>query len=557
MEEEKKTVKLEINGSTYEYPQGTSLAVIAEDFRKDYPHDITLAMVGRKLHELHHTVKEDAAVSFVTTADDIGHKTYKRSCSMLFLSAVYHTGGYDRIRRIVLHFSVSSGFYYTIDGDVKLDEEFIRRVEEHMHEIADRKMPILKRNISTSEAVDLFRKYRMNDKVQLFSTRLASHVNIYSLGEYEDYYYGYMMNHTGYLKYFKLYPYQGGIVLQMPEAAHPEEVPPFEAEDNLFRTQMLSEEWAERLQISTIGSLNANVIAQESRHTILVAEAQQESRISYIADQIQQNKNIKFVMIAGPSSSGKTTFSQRLMIQLSARGLVPHYVGVDNYFKNRDETPTGPNGEKDFESLSAIDVKGFNEDMMTLLRGEKKEMPVYDFVEGRRTYKGDFIRLEKNDLLVIEGIHCLNDELSYSLPKESKFKIYISALTQLNIDEHNRIPSTDGRLIRRIVRDYRTRGYSASATLSMWNSVRRGEMEHIFPYQEGADLIFNSALLYELSVLKLYAQPLLFQVQEDDPQYYEAKRLLKFLNYFIGVPSDDVPHNSLLREFIGGGCFHL
>jgi uridine kinase len=418
-------------------------------------------------------------------------------------------------------------------------------------------MPILKRNISTSEAVDLFRKYRMNDKVQLFSTRLASHVNIYSLGEYEDYYYGYMMNHTGYLKYFKLYPYQGGIVLQMPEAAHPEEVPPFEAEDNLFRTQMLSEEWAERLQISTIGSLNANVIAQESRHTILVAEAQQESRISYIADQIQQNKNIKFVMIAGPSSSGKTTFSQRLMIQLSARGLVPHYVGVDNYFKNRDETPTGPNGEKDFESLSAIDVKGFNEDMMTLLRGEKKEMPVYDFVEGRRTYKGDFIRLEKNDLLVIEGIHCLNDELSYSLPKESKFKIYISALTQLNIDEHNRIPSTDGRLIRRIVRDYRTRGYSASATLSMWNSVRRGEMEHIFPYQEGADLIFNSALLYELSVLKLYAQPLLFQVQEDDPQYYEAKRLLKFLNYFIGVPSDDVPHNSLLREFIGGGCFHL
>jgi len=557
MNEPKKTVTLTIGGKEYSYPKDTSLSVIARDFQKDEPHDIVLAMINGKLHELHHAAREDAEIRFVTTADEIGHKTYKRSCSMLFLSAVYHIGGYEKIRRVVLHFSVSSGFFYTIEGDVEIDGTFIKKVEDHMHEIVEKKIPIIKRTVSTNEAIDLFKRHHMPDKEQLFRTRLASRVNIYKLGEFEDYYYGFMTNHTGYLKYFKLYPYQGGIVLQMPEADRPEEVPPFAEEDKLFSVQILGESWAQKMGIDTIGELNSNVIAGKTRQTILIAEALMETRISSIADQIQNRKKVKFVMIAGPSSSGKTTFSQRLMIQLFARGLKPHYVGVDNYFKDRTDTPVGEDGRKDFESLAAIDVKGFNEDMTKLLSGEKVEMPVYDFVEGRRTYKGDIIKLEENDLLVIEGIHCLNDKLSYSLPKESEFRIYISALTQLNIDEHNRIPSTDGRLIRRIVRDYRTRGYSARETLSMWNSVRQGEIEHIFPFQEKSDVIFNSALLYELSVLKLYAQPLLFQVEEDDPQYYEAKRLLKFLDYFIGVPADDVPHNSILREFIGGGCFRL
>ena len=262
-------------------------------------------------------------------------------------------------------------------------------------------------------------------------------------------------------------------------------------------------------------------------------------------------------MIAGPSSSGKTTFSQRLSVQLFAHGLKPHFIGVDNYYVNRDDTPLDENGEKDYECLEAVDIKQFNEDMTSLLNGERVDIPVFNFVEGKREYRGNYLQLGPDDILVIEGIHCLNDRLSYTLPKESKYKIYISALTQLNIDEHNRIPTTDGRLIRRMVRDARTRGTSASKTLSMWASVRRGEQKNIFPYQESADAMFNSALIYELAVLKQYAEPALFQIPKDDPCYQEAKRLLKFLDYFVGIPSTDVPNNSILREFIGGGCFKL
>ena len=262
-------------------------------------------------------------------------------------------------------------------------------------------------------------------------------------------------------------------------------------------------------------------------------------------------------MIAGPSSSGKTTFSHRLSIQLSAHGLKPHPIAVDNYFVNRAETPLDEEGNYNFECLEAIDVKQFNEDMTALLRGEEVSMPSFNFKTGQREYRGDSLSLGPDDVLVIEGIHCLNDKLSFSLPAESKFRIYISALTQLNIDEHNRIPTTDGRLIRRIVRDARTRGASAKATIAMWNSVRRGEEENIFPYQESADVMFNSALIYELAVLKLYAEPLLFSIQPGEPEYNEAKRLLKFLDYFVGVPSEAIPHNSILREFVGGGCFDV
>ena len=290
---------------------------------------------------------------------------------------------------------------------------------------------------------------------------------------------------------------------------------------------------------------------------ILIAEALQESKISQIADRISNDRTRKFVMIAGPSSSGKTTFSHRLSIQLSAHGLKPHPIAVDNYFVNREETPLDEEGNYNFECLEAIDVKQFNEDMTALLRGEEVSMPSFNFKTGQREYRGDLLQLGPDDVLVIEGIHCLNDKLSFSLPAESKFRIYISALTQLNIDEHNRIPTTDGRLIRRIVRDARTRGASAKATIAMWNSVRRGEEENIFPYQESADVMFNSALIYELAVLKLYAEPLLFSIQPGEPEYNEAKRLLKFLDYFVGVPSEAIPHNSILREFVGGGCFDV
>ena len=303
--------------------------------------------------------------------------------------------------------------------------------------------------------------------------------------------------------------------------------------------------------------MNDYFVKKDAGELILTQEAYQEGKIAEIAAEIAANPKKKLVMIAGPSSSGKTTFSHRLSIQLAAHGLKPHPIPVDDYFKNREETPKDENGNYNFECLEAIDTELFNHDMNALLCGERVEMPCFNFVTGKREYRGKVRQLGENDILVIEGIHCLNDALSYSLPKENKFKIYISALTSLNIDEHNRIPTTDGRLIRRIVRDARTRGTSAKQTIAMWPSVRRGEENYIFPYQEDADVMFNSALIYELAVLKMYAEPLLFGIGKDEPEYQEAKRLLKFLDYFVGIPNDSVPVNSLLREFIGGGCFNV
>ena len=546
-----------IDGNSYDYPDGTTYAEIAADFQKGFDHPILLVEANRRLRELHHTVTRDTRLRFLTMEDFDGYRTYQRSCSMLFLSAVYHVGGYDKIRRVILHFTIGQGFYYTIEGDVEINEEFLKKVELHMWEIVDRDLPITKRSVSTAEAVELFRKYKMRDKEKLFRTRLSSTVNLYRLGEFEDYYYGYMAHSTGALTRFRLHLYQDGIIMQIPPRRNALEIPEFEPQDKLFEAQRSGEIWAEKVGIDMIGDLNARVIAQQTRSMILLSEALQESRLSTLADQIVARGGVKFVMIAGPSSSGKTTFSQRLCVQLEARGLKPHYIGIDNYFVNRDDTPLDADGKKDYECLEAVDVPGFQADMKKLLAGETVPMPTYDFVEGKRVYKGNTITLGPEDLLVIEGIHGLNDRLSSDLPSESKYKIYISALTQLNIDEHNRIPSTDGRLLRRMVRDNRTRGHSASATLAMWESVRRGEDRHIFPFQESADFIFNSALPYEMAVIKQYAQPLLFQVDEKDPMYAEARRLLKFLDYFLPIPADDVPADSILREFVGGGCFQL
>ena len=318
-----------------------------------------------------------------------------------------------------------------------------------------------------------------------------------------------------------------------------------------------STEWGRRMGLETVGALNDRISQGDMAHMILIQEALQEKKIAEIAAMIAARKDAKFVMIAGPSSSGKTTFSHRLSVQLEAIGLKPHPIAVDNYFVNRVDSPRDEQGNYNYEALESLDVACFNRDMTALLAGERVELPYYNFKKGVREYKGNFLKLGTEDILVIEGIHCLNDRLSHSLPKESKFKIYISALTQLNIDEHNRIPTTDGRLIRRMVRDARTRGSSAQETIKMWPSVRKGEEENIFPFQEEADAMFNSALIYELAVLKQYAEPLLFSIPKESDEYIEAKRLLKFLDYFIGVSSEDIPKNSILREFIGGSCLDV
>lgn len=550
-------VSVKILGKQREYPYGTSYSKIVQEYEGATRYPIVLVMMNGKLCELHKKLKKDGILEFITTGDEIGHKTYKRSASLLLLKAVYHIAGHENIRKVTLHYSVSSGFYYTIDGNVEITETFLEQVRNYMMELVERKVPILKRSVGTSEAIELFHRHGMYDKEKLFRFRRVSRVNLYSLEDFEDYFYGYMVNHTGYLKHFALYPYDAGFVLQLPAQETPEKVPEFEPRPKIFQVQKESAKWGEMIQTETVGDLNEQIVKQGANQLILIAEALQESKISQIARQIAEAGNRKFIMIAGPSSSGKTTFSQRLSVQLSAHGLRPHAIGVDNYFVNREDTPLDKNGNYNFECLEAIDVKQFNEDMIRLLNGEQVELPRFNFKTGKREYRGNYLQLGKEDVLVIEGIHCLNDRLSSSLPTESKFKIYISALTQLNIDEHNRIPTTDGRLIRRIVRDARTRGTTAKATIAMWNSVRRGEEENIFPYQESADVMFNSALIYELAVLKLYAEPLLFSITKEDPEYNEAKRLLKFLDYFVGVPSEAIPHNSILREFVGGGCFEL
>ena len=338
---------------------------------------------------------------------------------------------------------------------------------------------------------------------------------------------------------------------------NPEAVPEFAPPAKLFNVLKETTMWSEMLDMHTVGALNEHIAKGSIGEMMLVHEALQEQKITDIVKMIESRPGIKFVMIAGPSSSGKTTFSHRLSIQLMARGFKPHPIAVDDYFVEREQTPVDENGDYDFEALEAVDVELFNSHMTQLLAGEEVSMPTFNFKMGRKEYNGKTLKLGEDDILVIEGIHCLNDKLSYSLPVESKFKIYISALTQLNVDEHNRVASTDGRLIRRMVRDYRTRGASAKKTLSMWESVRRGEEKNIFPYQEQADVMFNSSLAYEISVLKPYVEPLLFSIGENEPEYYEAKRLLKFLDYFLTCQTEYIPNNSILREFVGGGCFKV
>lgn len=552
-----KMCKVTVGSREKAYPDGTPFGEIVKDFDQDCKYPVVLVTVDGKLRELHKKIHRDCRISLVTVADSIGHKTYKRSMNLLLLKAVYHVAGHEKIRKIVLHFTVGEGFYYTIDGDVTIDQPFLDQVETYMHELVEKHAPVMKRSVSTASALDLFHKYGMYDKEKLFRYRRSSRVNIYNLEEFEDYFYGYMVWHTGYLKYFKLYPYDEGLVMQMPTRKEPEKLPPFTPSPKIFQVQKEAEKWGEMMGVSVVGELNEKISKGKMQELLLISEALQEGRISKIAEQIIKRGGVKFVMIAGPSSSGKTTFSHRLSIQLAAHGMKPHPIAVDNYFIDRHLTPVDEFGEKNFECLEAIDVEQFNKDMLELLEGKRVEMPVFNFKTGTREYKGDFLQLDKDDILVIEGIHGLNDRLSYALPKESKFKIYLSALTQLNIDEHNRIPTTDGRLIRRIVRDARTRGTSAKETIARWPSVRRGEEQNIFPFQEDADVMFNSALIYELACLKVYAEPLLFGIAKDEPEYTEAKRLLKFFEYFVPVPSEAVPNNSILREFIGGSCFNV
>ena len=546
--------QITVEGQSLSVKDGTTYLELVKNFQKKYDHDIVLVLENNKMRELFRKVKDGAAVTFLTTGQVDGYNTYRRSATLLLLKAIYDVEGMDAVRGVKVEFSVSEG-YYVSSRHMPVNKEALAKIEGRMKELVSQNLPIEKRSISVEEAIDHFTRHGMTDKARLFRFRRSSSVNVYLLDGFEDYYYGYMVPSTGYLKYFKLIPYDEGFVLEFPPRKTPETFGPFRDQPKVFRTLKGSTRWGEILNVGTVGALNEQISEGNMGNIILAQEAIMEKELGDIAAEIASRPDKKLIMIAGPSSSGKTTFSHRLSIQLMAHGLKPHPIAVDNYFLERVDTPKDENGQYNFECLEAMDIELFNQQMSALLRGEKVFMPTFNFITGMKEYKGNSLQLGPEDVLVIEGIHCLNDALSYSLPAENKFKIYVSALAQMNIDEHNRIPTTDGRLIRRMVRDARTRGASAQKTISMWPSVRRGEDENIFPYQESADVVFNSALIYELAILKQYAEPLLFSIRPEEPEYLEAKRLLKFLNYFQGIDSNLIPGNSILREFIGGSFF--
>ena len=553
----RKMITVKINGEERQYPQGATYEDVANDYQQEYENLIALAARDGKIRELFKKLTRDCEVTFFTLKDDVGNKTYVRSATMLFLKAVFDVYGREAAQSCRVEFAIGNGSYISPKGKLNATEENAAKIRNRMRELVEAKTPFLKRSYSLDNAMELFRKEGMKDKEKLFRYRRGSFVNIYEMDGYYDYYYGYMLPNAGYVKWFDVIAYEDGFMLLLPDKKDPTHVKPFQERKLLFRTLKESEDWGKEIGIETVGDLNDQICRGSLSELILVQEAQQERKIGEIAKSIVDRGGVKFVMIAGPSSSGKTSFSHRLSIQLKTLGKTPHPIALDDYFVNREFTPRDENGDYNFECLEAIDVKQFNDDMCRLLAGERVELPSFNFKTGKREYKGNFKQLGPDDILVIEGIHGLNEKTSYALPEESKYKIYISALTNINIDEHNRIPTTDGRLLRRMVRDARTRGADARRTIDMWASVRRGEEQNIFPFQEDADAMFNSVLIYELAVLKQFAEPLLFQIDKGEPEYYEAKRLLKFLEYFLGVTSESLPNNSLCREFVGGSCFNV
>lgn len=550
-------ITVTINGEKKQYREGITYEEICREYQKQYDDMIALVIVNGKIQELMKKAERDCELTFITLADNAGHKAYVRTAIMLMMKALYDIVGADEVEKVKVEFAIGQGYYCSVKGSLKIDNTLVEKLNVRMRQISMENMPIIKRNYALEDAMKLFDRYKMEDKKKLFKYRRSATVNVYRLGDYYDYYYGHMLPSTGYVKYFNVISYENGLMLMLPDRKDPKTLTYFEPREKLFDALIKSTQWGEQMGIDTVGDLNDQICKGNLSQVILVQEALQERRIGEIAKDIVDRGGVKFVMIAGPSSSGKTTFSHRLSVQLQSYGLKPHPIAVDDYFVDREKTPRDENGDYNFECLEAIDIEQFNKDMCELLEGKTVELPSFNFKTGKREYKGNYKTLGPDDVLVIEGIHGLNDKMSHALPAASKYKIYISALTSLNVDEHNRIPTTDGRLLRRMVRDARTRGASAKRTIEMWPSVRRGEEENIFPFQESADATFNSVLIYELAVLKQFAEPLLFSIEKTDPEYHEAKRLLKFLEYFLGVSSEDLPNNSIVREFVGGSCFNV
>lgn len=547
-------IKATVNQSIYGVKEGTTLSDLAKQVQMPQEPIILLAYMDGKLRELFTPMTKDCHVRFVTLKEQAGYMAYKRTATLMFLKACEDLLGTGATTKIALDYSIGNSIFCDFLEDRVIDEAFARSIQKRMEELAKANLPITKRSLDTDQAAKYFDRIGFKGKKELFQFRRESKMNIYSLDGYDNYFYGYMAPSTGYISAFLVSAYQHGVVLQIPKRKQTEEIVPFTPQPKLFHVMQRSREWTKTMGVDTVGALNDVITHGNINHLILLQEGLQEKLLADIADEIV-SKNKRIILIAGPSSSGKTTFSHRLSIQLQIAGLTPHPVSMDDYFLDRELSPRDENGNYNFETIASLDVDLLTKHINQLLDGEEIDVPSYNFITGKREYHGHKLKIGEKDVLVMEGIHGLNGTLTNEIPEDAKYRIYVSALNQINLDEHNRIPSSDGRLLRRIVRDAMTRGNDARETISRWDSVRKGEEDNIFPYQEEADVMFNSSLLYELAVLKQYVEPLLFGVEKDSPEYLEAKRLLKFFDYFIGIGSDYVPANSLLREFIGGGCF--
>ena len=541
-------------GITVQVERGISFAELVKQMNLQTPSPIVAAKVGNVLKELGSKIEENLQdVSFIDLTEKDGMRIYQRTATFLLIAAVRKC---FPEATVLMNHHIAGGYFCEFDQPQYTTSENIQIVEDYMRTMVEKELPITKSTLPIDVALKLFRALNMPDKEALFKYRRTSTVNVYHLDGVDNYFYGYMMPNIKEVTLFKLVPYAHGFILMFPDEQNPTQLAEFTPQPKLSEVFRESEKWARILDVDIVASLNSVITHGKLPDLIRVSEALHEKKIAQIADKISEHSKVRLVLIAGPSSSGKTTFAQRLCIQLRVNGLKPHVISIDDYFVDREHTPLDEEGKYDFEALEAIDIQLFNDHMSKLIAGETVEIPSFNFKTGKREYKGHKITLGAEDVLVIEGIHGLNERLSYAIPKENKFKIYVSCLTQLNVDYHNRIPTTDTRLIRRMIRDNQYRGTEAEQTLAWWASVRRGEDKNIFPFQEEADVMFNTVLIYELAVLKQKAEPLLFSIDRQSPYYSEAKRLLKFLEYFLPADSEGIPCNSIIREFIGGSCFH-
>ena len=549
-------IKVTAGQSIYEVEEGTTLEQLAKQLQKKEEPVILLAYMDGKLTELFTEIKKDCHVRFVTLKEQAGYMAYKRTATFIFLKACEDLLGKGESTKIAIDYSIGNSIFCDFSSMERVvDDKFADSIQKRMEQLYESDLPITKRSLDTDQASRYFDSVGLKGKRELFKFRRESKTNIYSMDGYDNYFYGYTAPSTGYIPTFLVSAYQHGVVLQIPKRKQTEEIVPFTPQPKLFHVMQRSREWTKTMGVDTVGALNDEITYGNINHLILLQEGLQEKLLADISDEIV-SKNKRIILIAGPSSSGKTTFSHRLSIQLEIAGLTPHPVSMDDYFLDRELSPRDENGNYNFETIASLDVNLLTKHINQLLNGEEVDVPSYNFVTGKREYHGHKLKIGQKDVLVMEGIHGLNGTLTNEIPEDAKYRIYVSALNQINLDEHNRIPSSDGRLLRRIVRDAMTRGNDARETISRWDSVRKGEEDNIFPYQEEADVMFNSTLVYELCVLKRKALEELDKVSADSSVYDEVKRLKAFLGFFDEIDKALVPENSILREFIGGSIFY-